>query len=344
MAFNITKISNSMKALADWTKAGFGVHNTRISALENNTRVGSFAANQAEFDQTVNAAPTQETIFNSWYRFSHNALGVYPANASELTAWNYDSATGRINNTTNSATFIGMASKAKYENYVFDVDVWSTANDDDLIGILLAWYKDPATNKEYTLSAVRSPGGWQPHYGICYNHTQGAANGQKDVVNGNAMVITGNGDGTALHWGQLAAKWGTNGHTRIRAERRGDIIEVMTSNWNDPATLMPDSLLRADLSTDPLLAKFRGPSEYGLVSLSQPSSFWQVNEFSNPKDAIYRLDTGKAYSNVGGTWVENPDLSVANLGTNVFLLNPYTGKTYFMMDPTKIFDMYSKLL
>lgn len=353
MAFDLTKITAALTGLTNWARAGFSNHNVRITNLENNSAnllVGRFVSSQAEQDATMNAAPNQQTVFNSWYRFSHDSTGVQPANTGELSAWAYDSGSGAISNTTNSVTFIGVVSQESYDEYILDVKIRSTNTDDDMIGLLLAWYKDPATGKEYTLSALRSPGGGSWLYAVVYNAFQGALGSMRTVQDGSASVKWGNGqpgtlsataagyvtNTTTTGWSGQATTYGTDGHIRLYVKRAGDIITVQTSDWADPDTLIPSSLLTIDLTSSPDLAKFRGPAPYGFVADSQQNSLWSVSQFTNPQDVIYNLATGNVYENVNGTWTLTTAESVAGLGTDVLLVNPDTNKAFFMKDPTNI--------
>lgn len=357
---NITKIATAMQSLVNWTRSGIDKHSTRLVALEQKHRIMQVVLTPEEFEVTKNAAPTQKTIFDSWYRYSHagGALSTtFPANPSETQAWNYDVETGRINNTTNSNTHIGMVSRTKYDKYVLDVDIWSNVNDDDTIGLLLAWNID-SNGIEHTLVARRTPGGNSPLWAIHNDYMRGTPVGEKIIASNNASVKWGNGgDGvlTAVEagfvsnapevgWNGQIVKHGGRGHIRIRVVRNGDIITAQTSDWADPTVLIPSSLLTVDLAADNALHKFRGPSEYGIMAMSQQNSFWQINEFSNPVDAIYRLDTKEAYRNQGGVWAVDPAIKFDNLENDLWMFNPATGKTFFRKDKNNLFVFDSKVV
>lgn len=321
-------------------------------------KVGRFVGNAAEQAQAMAAAPSQATVFNNWTRFSHNGSGTYPAAPAELTAWAYDSVAGQIHNTTNSVTFIGVVSTEKYSDYVLDVSIRSTNSDDDMIGLLLAWYKDPVTGQEYTLEAVRTPGGNGPLWGLRYNTGQGPSFGEKTLADGSSKVLWGNGASGTLSataagyvsntpttgWSGQATQYSTDGHTRIYATRNGNIITAKTSLFGAPDALLDATLLTVDLSSDPLLAKFQGPSQYGFVSFSQQDSYWLVNQFTNTQDVVFNLATGTAYTNVNGTWTTTTNVTYASLGTNVFLVNFDTGKTFFLKDPSNILEFNTPAL
>lgn len=355
----LTKLSAALNNLVGWARAGFNAHNTRIAAVEKNKPniiFGNFAADTTEQNALMSTAPSQQDIFNSWYRFSHDNSLVFPAVPTEIDAWAYDAASSSISNTTNSGSFIGVVSKEVYDSYSLTMKLSSTNPDDDIIGVLLAWYKDPATGREYTISALRSPGGMSPLYAIVYNFNQGAPGGQKTLQDGNAKVTWGNGAAGNLTqaaagyanntpgWGGLAAQFGTDGSVRLHVERTGDIIKVKTTQFANPNALDDNTLLTIDLSTDPLLSKFRGATPYGMVAISQQDSKWAVTEFSNAKDGIYNMTTGEVWMNVNGVWSVSQDYSVAKLGKNVFMVNPKTGKMFAMLDSGTIVQYTGTLL
>jgi hypothetical protein len=347
----LTKLTQAMQNLVNWSRAGFRDQAVSMAALKTNKadiRFGNFVISAEEVEQAKTSGPTQQAIFNTWYRFSHSASGIFPAMADELNAWEYNTAESAIKNTTNSGTFIGMASIEKYENYDLEVVMSSTNVDDDVIGTLLAWFKDPVDGKEYTLTALRSPGGMIPLYAIVYNYMQGATGNETYIVPGNEKVTWGNGQpgrltreeagyvGNTPGWGNMGAAQNTDGSTRLRIIRKGDVITVRTSQWATPGVLDESTLLTIDLGNNPILQKFRGPSSYGLVSLSQTSSKWEIKIFTNDKDAIFNLTNGQVWAGNAGAWSVDPARKLADLGQNVMLINPTTGKMFLMKDAKNI--------
>lgn len=344
---DISRLAAAFNGLAGWNRAGFIKHDGRLKALEINRKIISAVANQAEFDQTVNSAPSQEEIFNTWYRFSHGSTQTFPFLPAETLDWalNPD---GSIRNTFNSVSWIGVVGPNKYKQFVLDVDIWSTNADDDTIGLAVCFDKDPVTGAESVITVSRSTGG-TALYEVWYNPAQAAAGGTYRIFNGAAFVKWGNGQpGTMTKaeagqgnndpgWGAVAARRGgiANGKVRLRIERKDDIITFQTSDWDNPDLLLPESLFTLDLKSNPKLEKFRNGARYGFLAASQQDSYWKVREFSNPNDAIYRLDTNKVYKNIGGEWVEAPDIPMDNLGTNVWLFNPATKKSFYRIDSQK---------
>uniref|UniRef100_A0AAU7PF29 Tail fiber protein n=1 Tax=Burkholderia phage vB_BgluM-SURPRISE13 TaxID=3159457 RepID=A0AAU7PF29_9VIRU len=365
MAFNLTKINQALTNLTGWVRTGFSTvnqklstHDTDITDLQENKAswsVGRFVGNEDELNSILNASPDQSVVFNSWHRFSHNSTETQPANTDELSTWSYDTGTKEIHNTTNSATFIGVVSVDKYEDYIFETKLSSTDVDDDMIGVVLAFYTDPSSGREYTLIAYRSPGGLSNNgsfglggmaqknflYGVAYNFLRSDGDSSLDhselvTYGNNAAGNLSPADaawvGNTPGWGGMAAAQNTDGSTMIRAVRSGNIIKVSTSQWNNPDVIDPSTEITIDLSADPKLQKFMGPQQYGFCSLSQTLSTWDVDQFTNPVDKIYDLSTGNVYLNNNGVWAVDPNSHVTDLPDNSLLYNPDTNQLFYMKD------------
>ncbi len=205
--------------------------------------------------------PAFSTVFSSWYRFSHGSNGLFPSAPSELTTWTYNAATDSIRNTTNSSTFIGMVSNETVGDYEFDMKVSSTDSDDDWIGLVLGFYKDPITGKEYTLSALRGLNGGAvnkaPTFSLVYNFGQTGS-----------WVISSQGP-------VIDKGWNTAGVARLRAVREGNMLSVYSYVLSSIDATQPlQNSYVLDLTSDPRLAVFLGETKYGYGALSQTASTW----------------------------------------------------------------------
>lgn len=325
-----------------------------VDALAGKTNLvsGRFVASQDELDEAMNSVPDQAAVFNNWLKISNNASLVFPAIPGETQAWAFDSVNNQVYNTTNSSSYIAAVSDRTFDQYEMLARISSTNLDDDLIGLLLAFDKDPVTGREYTLTAFRSPGGMGPTWGLCYNFAQGSSS-QGDatvLVNGTLDVIWGNGGRGANAvdagftsnnpgWNALATQWNNAGGCRIWAKRTGDIIEIMTSQWDNPNVLDPATKITFDLNSSARTQRFRGEKPYGFAAYSQANSYWDIIQFTNPKDAIYDLASKKVYEyNVSG-WVESIDLKIENLPLNCILSNPDTSRLFFVQQNKKIISI-----
>lgn len=350
---DLTNIKKAFTDLVGWSRQGFADTAEATNVLAEgkaNMITGRFVASQAEFDATKNAPPNQGEVFNSWYRFSHlRGNPAQPAIPDELGAWVYDSASDTIRNTTNSTSYIGVVSKSRYDKYLLDVFIDSTDNDDDSIAIVLAWHVDPITKKENTISAIRSPGGngINTLWSVLYNYQQ---DDSVILSTGNTTVTWGNGQPGSMssaqaefppnvwNWSKMEANYGAAGN-RIKAERDQDIIRVQTAQWGTPNVIDPNTLLTIDLTTNPLLEKFRGPRAYGFSSQSQAYSSWRVDNFTNPQDRIYNLKDNQVFEYVDDDWALVPGATISDLGERAILYNPITKKMFYLHDPGSIVRM-----
>lgn len=205
--------------------------------------------------------PTFQQVFNSWYRISHGGSNRYPFTPEETLTWAYDEATASIRNTTNSATFIGMVSLNTVGDYDFEVGLSSTNGDDDSVGIILAFYKDPITSKEYTLSLIRSLGETNTlDSDVQYRYNFGQSDGYSLRNAGSRKQIG----------------WNVAGETIVRATRVGNLIHCTVREFSklNPAQPIVDEYT-INLDSDPRLAVFLGESRYGYCAQSQQDSTWR---------------------------------------------------------------------
>lgn len=207
--------------------------------------------------------PTFKDTFDSWYRFSHGNQDRYPFTASELLEWEYMPATDSIRNTTNSNTFIGFVSNQEFGDYEFDAEMSSINADDDMIGLVLAYFKDPITGKENTLTVLRNLGSQNTgdhsvRYVINY-----AQNDQVILKQAGARIQIG---------------WNAAGVTRVKAKRVGNRITVSVYGFTavDGGVLTDEYVI--DLASHPKLAVFAGKSKYGYCAHSQAMSTWLVRK------------------------------------------------------------------
>ncbi|PTY93110.1 hypothetical protein [Heyndrickxia sporothermodurans] len=294
---------------------------TEVSAVDNDTDLAIakevFTSNREIFDQ--------------WGRFSHSGT-AQPANASELTAWKYDSVNDLVICTVNSGTYIGFYSDKKYDTYVHQATMASADGDDDDIGILIAFAVD-ANGKEHTLSAIRCANLNQTHtivngenynWAIIYNHKQSNA---KMIANGTSLLTT---QVTSQGWSSMP-----NG-TTIRVHRQGDIIEAVTSEFNS-TVLNQNTKLTVDLKSDPVLAVFRGPQSYGYTSHSQNQSTYKDIYFSDAANVIYDIRTGNVWvADSNGNYTIDSSKSLTDLGKGRILSNATTGKMFFVQNDGKV--------
>ena len=97
------------------------------------------------------------TIFNQWYRFSHftdgQNLNTTP-HVNGRNKWSYNSSTNAIYTNLNSEVYMGFVSPKRYKTYYLKVRLDGDDDDNDMIGIVLAFITDNQ-GIEHTLSLVR---------------------------------------------------------------------------------------------------------------------------------------------------------------------------------------------
>lgn len=248
--------------------------------------------NSYEVSEEKNNVVSWAEVFNSWYRFSQSTNGVYPASPSELLSWSYNSTNNQIYSTTNSTTYIGLVSPERYDNYVLEVNLSSTDQDDDYITLVLAF--TIVDGKEYTISAVRAAGGQNAeqkyYWAIVYNY------GQFDTK------ILANNISYPYTIGGATGGWRSfpNG-TNIKSTRVGNVITASTTDFSDVNTYIQE--FTVDLTSDPVLAKFINPCKVGYGCFSQASSTFKTLAFSGG-NIILDIDNNQVwkYNFSTATW------------------------------------------
>ena len=299
---------------------------TSLIDLDYSVVDGMFVESAAELSAAqTNAAANTATIFSSWLRFSHDSSSAQPANSSETTAWSYSNATGQISSTVNSNTYIGFVSPDKYSYYTLEVRLFSPGVDDDNIGVICGWYVDPADGREYTLSALRDVGGTGFNWRIVYNYLRSDA---KVILDYNATVSKVNPGGGWSAFGNIGAT--------VKVVRNGNILEFETTQLGS-STYDPNTRVTLDLTSDPLLVKFTGASNYGYSAYSQEFATFDTITFSTIGNSIFDMNTGNAYVKTGNAWGLSSTINVFNsIGVGRILSNPTTKKLFFVKSQSKI--------
>jgi hypothetical protein len=259
----------------------------------------------ADADAGVDDTLTTEEVFDAWTRISHDSSGNFPAVESDLTAFNYNSTEDRIECSANLGRLTGFVSPKSFGNYTFSSTVTSADGDDDTIGLLFGFYKEPS-GKEHTLTVLRSQGGTLGggSYQIYYNHLQ---SDQQLLFNGNSLV-TEEPSGTAgLHDGT-----GWSGiKTRIKIVREGNTFTIQTSqNSLSDVTdddLDPATTVTINLDDYNFRHLFVGSSPYGYVNHSQGLATWtninfiaegvsELGDFSNSYYNSFRVTKAQRFN------------------------------------------------
>lgn len=276
---------------------------------------------------------TFKDIYTTWYRFSHNGTGNYPANENELTSWTYDEDYDCIQSTINSASWLGFVSDDFASDYVFSTIISSNHSDDDQIGVCLAAFKQgDVDDREHTLNLIFSTGGnLSGQCALVYNYYQ-TDNRVIKVLNSYRPPVDPNNKWSRLPWASRYA--------HCYARRTGSVIKIWAKldtfethegnsvyqNVNqtvEDVSILKESDLNKreydyyEIDLAETLPIFNRPTRYGYAAASQPlARFWNIrrpndNPEVTPELKQYFLDTFGF--NMGDNGID-----VENIGANKF--------------------------
>lgn len=316
-------------------------------------RVG-IVETQEELDFQQGATEPFDEVFDSWKRISR----LHPDNgnaentdrysdeaiADELNTWEYDSDNNQVVCQDNTTSLVGFIAPESFEDFIFEVQFTSSGNDDDWIGVCIAYAEDEDGNT-HTLDVMWCLHGEAPVTivkdrmifedddgslinGIWHlNITDGLRWSDGTEADG-STVENGANDG----WGSLST-----GPT-VKVTRRGDEITVETtqldeSDYYDPATTT------FTLNDDPELEVFKGPQRFGYLCRSQDSATWNTLQRPGARDPIIDTRDLTYYTYEDGEWVEQGSgLSALTdddiISTSALHFNPTTERYYILHDDT----------
>lgn len=221
-------------------------------------------------------SPNENFIFNRWKRFAGNNAfennGRDAPPSSDTRRWEYNPDNSSIRITNNSANYTGMVDTAKSDSYKMKSTMSSTANDDDLISMVIAYSEIDGV--PHTLSVGRAGG---------FNGFGSTAQTWFlfSTVGNTRTVITDRSAAAPNSFNNAKSQpWSTLGKTQIEVVRKGDTITAKTSQFS----LVNSEVLDLDDSTTitytiPSDSIFAGPSQYGFSSLSQQYATFEDMEF-----------------------------------------------------------------
>lgn len=296
---------------------------------------GMFVETEIELEDAKQRKVDFSEVFSYWHRFSHGLTEAQPASQAELEAWVYDSTNNIVRCTVNSNTHIGFVSNIKYENYIHECTLKSTDNDDDAVGVVIAFAKD-LNGREHTLTAIRTRNTDQPHVGIGSNVVQWAVVYNYRMNDAKIIDYKTISDDSVGAWSAIP-----NG-VRIRVERNKDIIKAKTTSMNNPNIFIESSLISIDLNSDPSLLVFRGAASYGYSCLSQnSSSFSNILFIGSTDSVIYDLKKNEGWVYNGVTWVLDPNRDIyLDIGAGRILYDKYTNKIFFVKNKNSIINVF----
>lgn len=289
---------------------------------------GMVVANEDELNSCKNNAPSFQTVFDTWTRFSH-LNGVDNAKPSEVSAWTYNSSSDTIVQPLNTESYVGFVSPDTYSNYDITVRIYSNNSDDDSIGLVAAFATD-TNGKQHTLSFIRNRGDanagsiqWACILDLNHFNLSSTNYGQKILVD---KTSTAGGKG-----GWNAAGTGTV----INMTRNGNIFSAVCSQFGS-STLDQNTKITIDLdslsNSNPILNYFKGSSPWGYSNLSQTNSSYENISVTDPNNLIFDLSSNTVlkYNNSTKEWDTLASTTpIDSVGAGRFSFNKITKKLYF---------------
>ena len=291
----------------------------------------------AELAEEITDVTTLQEVFNTWNRFSHNTSNNYPANASEMNAWVYNSGPGTISQPLNTGTATGFYSVDTYENYTHTARFTSGQTDNDIGFMVIGFVAEGtgATYRQHTLSAVRQTNGgigglasWELVYNI----------GQSDQA---ILTSATNGGSGPANAATSTGGWNTyTDGTLIFTQKTGRNITIRTSYYSSSnLALNPATDMDFDLLSDSRTVRFAGPVPYGYGAWSQGDmTISEISFVAGQSELLYHFG-GTLSGNTGGdVYTYSSDSSAWNLDSDLtlqgaqgkILHNNKTGRTYYV--------------
>lgn len=254
-------------------------------------------------------------------------------------AWGYDDVNDRIFLTENYNPVTGFISNDEYDRYTARVTMNSPDDDDDTMGIVIAFVTDEETGFEYTLSVIRNytanPNNGT-EYGIIYNYVQNRPyfnsynpdfeeEAEDIIVDGESLVTTSGSD------------WNIAGQTIMEVIRDRDIITVAVSQQGG-TSIDNGTTLQVDLRNLPKLQKFRGPTQMGFLARSQKDAYFSDLQLSILGNYIFYVkndglshDTYEFDNDTSSWFLQDPQTVTLQdyIGIGRFVYSNMFEKTYY---------------
>lgn len=284
-----------------------------------------------DIDMILGSVDNFKSIYETWYRFSHNGSRNYPANAAELDKWRYIDEYDCVECTYNSSTYIGFISDDMYADYEFNTIITANNSDDDSITCILAAFKQGDIDEyEHTLDLVMTRGGLNGSYIRLNSNYTHVGNKYVRIIDPETTPPNSGNPWTPWYGHVIAKREGSILTIWTHQERlptpdsgqsRDDMIKVLVSDkarWTEK-DFIANSYFKTvlDLSTEE--TKFNRPVRFGYGAQSQGMArYWNIrrpgdNPNVTPKLKNYMLDRY-------GVNVGSDGITVENLGANEFKL------------------------
>ena len=294
--------------------------------------------------------PDPQEIFDNWGRLSNH---MYFSNGEDAEAsrvkrgdeadlallWKLkNDRDGSYIEYARNSVYAGMVSPdgQESEHYTLEATVSSKDDDDDTMGLIVAFLRDGDLN--YVLEAARS---------------QGSSSGDTYVEprQGWGLIVRRLSPGAdkpeigdilwsrQLNVGGVKSDGWKNTRTRIKVVRDGDRVTISTTDWDDEGNYVPGAVIDVNLSAERQLARFSGPRKFGYFTASQErTSFRDISMNGGViQDKLFYLnpETGESevwwYDTYSKRWIRMTGTDIQGvLGYPLEITNPETGETYLI--------------
>ncbi|AFH14774.1 tail fiber protein [Pseudomonas phage Lu11] len=220
---------------------------------------------------TMIDAPNTVDIFNRWQRAAggdYFGTSVTVPLSNDASTLLFDN--NRIEVQRNTTNYTMLLSPVSYKKFDYQCVVGSQDNDDDAIGMVVAFARVDGVN--HSILAMRNRGG---------------AGGLAPLKN--FMLIYVRNNTIVRNLGSADIGTGTGAWrdhtTKIRVVRNGDSVQCYATPFD--STVFDPTPLTVDLSSSPDLAVFRDFCRFGFVAYSQAFAYFDDIDFVQPANPDY---------------------------------------------------------
>ena len=210
---------------------------------------------------------TLREMFDNGNVFSYNGTNTKIAKPGEANAWYFDSSLDSFVQPKNTDTFTGFVSNIKYRTYTHRCTLRSKDADNDIDGLIVAYYEDVDGNP-HNISFMVARGTNVSGFHYAFAKDYGLPGQQILYQKGNTAM--GNSAPSAPSGGNA----GWKGHyITLEVQKQGTIISCAASDW-DSDEINYATTISIDLTEYSWGEHFAGKVQYGYCNKSQADSYF----------------------------------------------------------------------
>tara|TARA_Y100001956_G_scaffold11440_4_gene10392 strand:+ start:1367 stop:3586 length:2220 start_codon:yes stop_codon:yes gene_type:complete len=285
-----------------------------------------------DIDMILGSVANFKSIYETWYRFSHNSTRNYPASPTEVDKWRYIEEYDCVECTYNTSTYIGFISDDMYDDYEFNTVITANNGDDDSITCILAAFKQGDIDEfEHTLDLVMTRGGLNGSYIRLNSNYAHVGNKYVRVIDSDTTPPNSGNPWTPWYGHVIAKREGSILTIWTRQERlptpeagqsRDDMIKVLVTDlarWTE-VDFVANNYFKTVIDLSVEETKFNRSVRFGYGAQSQGlARYWNIrrpgdNPSVTPKLKNYMVDRY-------GVNVGSDGITVENMGANEFKLS-----------------------